>query len=78
MMNLFTVLNGSKLASFLSKKKTPTPAKVKTPIKYKAANPIIIFMAMFVPKLAERINDFHSSVIKCLNMLVILVLEISL
>ena len=66
------VINGSKWASSLIKKKTPTPAKVKIVIKYKATNPIMIFMAMLVPKLAERIKDFHSRIMKCLNMLVVL------
>jgi hypothetical protein len=39
----------------------------KHTIKYKAPKPIMIFKAKLVAKDAERKKDFHSNLMKCLN-----------
>jgi hypothetical protein len=39
----------------------------KHTIKYKAPKPIMIFSAKLVAKDAERKKDFHSNLMKCLN-----------
>ena len=48
-------------------KKAAVPMIAKHAKKYTATNPMMIFMARFVPNEAERRKDFHSSQIKCLN-----------
>jgi hypothetical protein len=60
------IANGSYPSSFKIKK-TPVPINAKQTIKYNAPKPIKILSARFDPKDAERKNDFHSSLIKCLN-----------
>ena len=67
-MNLLMAASGSSPSSS-KMKKTAVPRIAKQAIKYNAPNPMMIFRARLVPKEAERVKDFHSSLIKCLNML---------
>jgi hypothetical protein len=60
------VESGSNPSSFKIKN-TAEPNMAKHTIKYKAPKPIMIFSAKLVAKDAERKKDFHSNLMKCLN-----------